>query len=351
MVEGPRIRWISRVEGVEVSELERAEQMGKGVKQEDGVEVPLSRSSPGETVLPGGDTIAVVECPLPHSSIETVRPPVGLDGVPDTIEPVAVPVASSSSPKMVNKVSEQRGEEESSLQTSEKPISGVKAKVPGEAPQEGPYARNYLVLEEIDNLKAEMDVVFGDHVDWTKIPVVSIRNRIQSKRRPRFRSDISAHPHNRICLAARRKPICSLTGRPASYRHPATHISYASKNAYRAIENVLKGAYRWSADHNAFLDFEGTGIGNGEIEVADGLLDDVEGWTVAYRSERRGSQLGVDPIIGQDGETDDPPQNGDPFESSELVSQVTTRQTAPIVEQEESFPKNTKKAPTPAKNV
>ena len=99
------------------------------------------------------------------------------------------------------------------------------------------------------------------------------------------------------------------------------------------------------------MDFEGTGIRNGEIEVADGLLDDVEGWTVAYRSERRGSQLGVDPIIGQDGETDDPPQNGDPFESSELVSQVTTRQTAPIVEQEESFPKNTKKAPTPAKNV
>lgn len=284
-----------------------------------------------------GDMI-VVE---PRRSGGTVSPPSGLPGVPEKVEPVDVPEPSSSTP---SKPIPQEGETDTTAAKSpQKPSSGPKSKLPApaEAPQEGPYARNYLVLEEVGGLKAQMEVVFGDHVDWTSVPVVSIRNRVQSESGPwsHYVLMMVQTIDFGFRFVARRKPVCPLTGRPASYRHPATHVSYASTEAYRAIENVLQGDYRWSADHGAFLDFEGTDADLDDFVVADGLMDEVVGWKEAYRRDRRDPSAEVDMITGDrggdgDGGSGDPPRGDDPMKGIE-GDLVIPDVSAPTVKREE----------------
>lgn len=132
----------------------------------------------------------------------------------------------------------------------------------------------------------------------------------------------------------------------ASYRHPSTHIPYASKNAYRAIENVLQGAYRWSSDHDAFLDFEGTRDDLGQIEVADGLLNEVEGWAEACFQGRKEALEELEPIDDhRDGGTDDPPRADDPMDTVEVQdksAQVTAKTVESVVKKEQESSKSKK---------
>jgi hypothetical protein len=127
----------------------------------------------------------------------------------------------------------------------------------------------------------------------------------------------------------------------ALYRHPSTHIPYASKNAYRAIENVLQGAYRWSSDHNAFLDFEGTRDDLDHAEVADGLMDEVEGWTEASFQGRKEALEEVEP-------TDDPPRADDPMDNVEVQDEPdqmiakTVESVESVVKQEKELSKSKK---------
>jgi hypothetical protein len=132
----------------------------------------------------------------------------------------------------------------------------------------------------------------------------------------------------------------------ASYRHPSTHIPYASKNAYRAIENVLQGAYRWSSDHDAFLDFEGTRDDLSHVEVADGLMDEVEGWAEACFQGREEALEEVEPIDDhRDGGTDDPLRADDPMDIVEVQDksdQVTAKTVESVVKQEKELSKSKK---------
>jgi hypothetical protein len=184
VVEGPRIRWISRVEGFEVVEVDGEAQAGLAEKQEgDTIEVA---SEPGSVVagLPQGDMIEVIK---PSSKEETQPPipPASLAGVPVEITPAILPVASSSSPSIIPPGPANAQKKEIlpiSSVYSENAISAETTGVSPEHRQTGPFTRNYLVLEEIrGGLKAEMDVILGDHIDWTRVPVVSTRNRFQSE--------------------------------------------------------------------------------------------------------------------------------------------------------------------------
>jgi hypothetical protein len=181
VVEGPRIRWISRVEGFEVVEVDGEAQAGLAEKQEgDTIEVA---SEPGSVVagLPQGDMIEVIK---PSSKEETQPPipPASLAGVPVEITPAVLPVASSSSPSIIPSGPANTQKNENLHESSENAISAETTGVLPENRQAGPFTQNYLVLEEIrGGLKAEMDVILGDHIDWTRVPVVSTRNRFQSK--------------------------------------------------------------------------------------------------------------------------------------------------------------------------
>ena len=181
VVEGPRIRWVSRIEGlklVEIStQLEGSEDVDQTIARpvRSQFEIDNERAKESLVQLPSFE-----EPPAPE-----VKPPAYLKGVPSIIPLVDSPEASSS--------------------TSNSPAVGVKSDVPaGMASQpekqqpittlakgcEGdeqplPLIKNYLILEEIaGGPKREMEVILGHHADWTRMPVVSIRNRMQSKSTP-----------------------------------------------------------------------------------------------------------------------------------------------------------------------
>lgn len=182
VVEGPRIRWISRVEGVEVVEVDGEAQAGLAEKQEgETIEVAFKPSGSVVAGMPQGDMIEVIR-PSSKGEAQPPVPPASLAGVPVEITPAVLPVASSSSPSIIPSGPANAPKNEKLHESSENAISAETTGVSPESRQAGPFTRNYLVLEEIrGGLKAEMDVILGDHIDWTRVPVVSTRNRFQSE--------------------------------------------------------------------------------------------------------------------------------------------------------------------------
>lgn len=63
------------------------------------------------------------------------------------------------------------------------------------------------------------------------------------------------------------------------------------------IGEITRGKYRWSSESNVYLDEDGTGRPVEELEVAEGLMDEVDGWAQA---------------VGWD--TQDDPEEGDEYE-------------------------------------
>jgi hypothetical protein len=112
---------------------------------------------------------------------------------------------------------------------------------------------------------------------------------------------------------------------------------------------VLKGAYRWSADHDAFLDFDGTGDDSGEIEAAEGLMDEVEGWAEAYSKRRTQAVAEMEPTDDhRDGGTGDPPRTDNPMDIAEPQGpQATTNSLAPVVKQEKEVSRSKKTSAVP----
>lgn len=181
-MEGPRIRWISRVEGVEVVEANGEAQAGLAEKQEEDT-IEVAFKPPGSVVagMPQGDMIEVIK-PSSKEEAQPPVPPASLAGVPVEITPAVLPVASSSSPSIIPLGPANTQKNENLHESSENAISAETTGVSPENRQAGPFTRNYLVLEEIrGGLEAEMDVILGDHIDWTRVPVVSTRNRFQSE--------------------------------------------------------------------------------------------------------------------------------------------------------------------------
>ncbi|KAM0753528.1 YL1-domain-containing protein [Meredithblackwellia eburnea MCA 4105] len=85
------------------------------------------------------------------------------------------------------------------------------------------YSRNYVILSDFEGTKQdEMRAVFGDHQDWGNFKIVPSRSRVLN----------------------RKVPMCPVTGLPASYRDPATMTPYANLGAYRVLSALV-------ADRNA----------------------------------------------------------------------------------------------------
>lgn len=163
-------------------EVDGEAQVGLAEKQEgDTIEVAAKPSGSVVAGLPQGDMIEVIK-PSSKGEAQPPVPPASLAGVPVEITPAVLPVASSSSPSIIPSGPANTQKNENLHESSENAISAETTGVSPENRQAGPFTRNYLVLEEVrGGLKAEMDVILGDHIDWTRVPVVSTRNRFQSE--------------------------------------------------------------------------------------------------------------------------------------------------------------------------
>ena len=163
-------------------EVDGEAQAGLAEKQEgDTIEVASKPSGSVVAGLPEGDMIEVIT-PTSKQEARPPVPPAGLAGVPVEITPAVIPVASSSSPLMIPPGPANAQKNENLHESSENAISAETTGASPEHRQAKPFTRNYLVLEEIrGGLKAEMDVILGDHIDWTRVPVISTRNRFQSE--------------------------------------------------------------------------------------------------------------------------------------------------------------------------
>ncbi|KAJ7903730.1 YL1 nuclear protein-domain-containing protein [Mycena olivaceomarginata] len=112
-------------------------------------------------------------------------------------------------------------------------------------------ARNYIVHEETQNPEvpnsgrtsraptttpkptwgATMTALFGSHVDWEDVKVYTGKNRPMSR------------------------PIqtCPLTGRAAQYRDPRTGVPFADVGAYETLTRILDHEFVWSPEIGAYV--------------------------------------------------------------------------------------------------
>ncbi|KAJ7726064.1 YL1 nuclear protein-domain-containing protein [Mycena maculata] len=78
---------------------------------------------------------------------------------------------------------------------------------------------------------ATMTALFGSHVDWEEVKVYA------GKSRP----------------MARPIPTCPLTGLPAHYRDPRTGVPFANLSAFQTLTRVLNHEYVWSPELGAYV--------------------------------------------------------------------------------------------------
>ncbi|KAJ3510445.1 hypothetical protein NLJ89_g4671 [Agrocybe chaxingu] len=99
--------------------------------------------------------------------------------------------------------------------------------------------KNYLVHELAQQRGApkptwteSMQAIFGDHVKWDEVKVFTGKNRPLS--RPR--------------------QTCPITGRQAHYLDPRTGVPYADSHAYKVLTQLLRHEYMWNAATGSYLD-------------------------------------------------------------------------------------------------
>ena len=91
-------------------------------------------------------------------------------------------------------------------------------------------ASNFVVHEisqdatRVPTWESTMKALFGNHVNWNLVKVLSEDNRPTS----------------------RPVPTCPITGKPARYLDPRTKIPYADAEAYHTITDLLAHRYCWS---------------------------------------------------------------------------------------------------------
>ncbi|KDQ17516.1 hypothetical protein BOTBODRAFT_143920 [Botryobasidium botryosum FD-172 SS1] len=111
--------------------------------------------------------------------------------------------------------------------------------------------QNYVVLETGSRgWKDDMGALFGRHVEWSQLKVVSTRNR----------------------PITRRVPQCAITGLPAQYRDPRTGIPFANAVAYKTISGLLDHRYVWSQELQCYI---------GDADRGEGASGVPSGWKKA----------------------------------------------------------------------
>lgn len=112
--------------------------------------------------------------------------------------------------------------------------------------------KNYVVheLDQRDTVvkplwKDTMTAMFGDHVKWEELKVLSGKGRPLSK--PLRNRLLINSTHFSLSLG-RVKQRCLVTGQIAPYLDPRTGVPFANIEAYKTISDILDHRYAWSPD-------------------------------------------------------------------------------------------------------
>ena len=126
-------------------------------------------------------------------------------------------------------------------------------------------ALNYLILANFDenaikNKDVQTQILFGRK--FVKLP--SKFNSIHSLPASSISLTLSCSPYLLLVILTKRHPehkstptLCAITSYPAKYRDPSTGLPYCNPYAYREIQRLKRGEYRWSKLIGAYV-----GLGN-----------------------------------------------------------------------------------------
>lgn len=123
-------------------------------------------------------------------------------------------------------------------------------------PSQPPHTRNYVILEEVvGGYPDEMDALFGDHHDWGTVKIVSDQDRVErtslspfslfSVFLSRVRALTESKGNQR---ADRQPPTCPLSGLPARYLDPLTLVPFGSMAAFKKLREVHSHQYEFNTD-------------------------------------------------------------------------------------------------------
>ena len=109
-------------------------------------------------------------------------------------------------------------------------------------------ARNYVIHELSQEEKqrppwySTMSAMFGDHVKWEELRVYT------SKGRPLCKCASFPLVHDATLTPLLARPVlpCPITGRAAKYKDPRTNVPFADVAAYETLTRVLGHEYVWS---------------------------------------------------------------------------------------------------------
>lgn len=171
--------------------------------------------------------------PQPQSSFHTTA----------TFQPIIPPIAPSNSAKTPKK---KTNEQAAPQKTSNKTLSSRKSVVPPEPPEpepplEGKVTRSCIILQNFDDEavkkpEIQTQILFGRKM--TKLAskyhvVVQI-----SRREVLNLTTANAEPPH--------PPTCVITNHPARYRDPKTGLPFYNTYAFKEIQRLAKGDFKWS---------------------------------------------------------------------------------------------------------
>ncbi|KIL62205.1 hypothetical protein M378DRAFT_81541 [Amanita muscaria Koide BX008] len=206
--EGPLVRWVSRLEQVQVA-VPNSDTTSAPPSAAQTVSYPTTSSYTGSNGALGTNTV-----------LSQIRQPT----------PAIAPVAGST--------------EAALHQTT--PVSSTPTQVmepPQPVIKNETVAKNYVIHElgQFDGIRKpnwseSMKALFGDHVAWDEVRVYVGKGRPMS----------------------RPKHICPITGKQAMYFDPRTGVPYANVEAFKVLTGLLEHEYIWNAELGCYVGQEET---------------------------------------------------------------------------------------------
>lgn len=202
--EGPLVRWVSRLEQVQVT-VPNSDTTSAPPSASQTVSYPTTSSSYSYTDSNGALGSNAV--------LSQMRQPT----------PAIAPVPGST-----------EGVSSTSTQVMEPPQPVIKNET---------VAKNYVIHElgQFDGIRKpnwseSMKALFGDHVAWDEVRVYVGKGRPMS----------------------RPKHICPITGKQAMYFDPRTGVPYANVEAFKVLTGLLEHEYIWNAELGCYVGQEET---------------------------------------------------------------------------------------------
>ncbi|KAJ7494564.1 hypothetical protein B0H11DRAFT_2002386 [Mycena galericulata] len=222
-VEGPLLRWVSRMEEVKVVVPPAPPPTygyGYAAGSSGGYVFPAYQPATGTPNLSTFNTPLSNNPPASHASIPSNGVPSNLAYLPNPAVPY-VPYTPPAPTTRIEKVARNYVVHEE-VQHPEIPMSNTTV-------GRSAHNRSQSAVPK-PTWGATMTAMFGSHVNWEEVKVYTGKGR----------------------LMGRPTQICPLTGGIARYRDPRTGVPFADVGAFETLTRVLNHEYVWSPDIGAY---------------------------------------------------------------------------------------------------